>query len=240
MGQLLARGEGTLRNLEDWNREGGGLAATPSAKRKPSASKSRFRGRHWATAGAIAAGVALAGCGTAAAGASHASSDLVSASTVVHQTISIETGKMDGRPGWPKFVPADFSAPAGATIVLTIVNHDDGTAPLPSSSPWNQVWGSDATYGAVSGGTEVINGQRVTEIADEAISHTLEIPGLLVNIPIPAASSSSTPVTVVYTFRVLKKGTYMFICAAPCGSGSAGMGGAMGATGWMRGYVHIS
>ncbi|MDA8261371.1 MAG: hypothetical protein M0Z47_00925 [Actinomycetota bacterium] len=187
----------------------------------------------------MAAALALSGC-TSGTSSATSSTQKVSANTVIHRKMVIETGKMDGKPGWPRFIPAGFSAPAGATIVLTIVNYDDGTAPLPPTSPWGQVWGSDATFGAVTGGTELVNGSKVTAISNQLVSHTFEIPALLVNIPIPAASSSSHPVTVTYTFRVNKTGTFLWICAAPCGSGSAGMGGAMGANGWMRGYVHIT
>ncbi len=214
-----------------------------SAPRAMSSRGGGHRGRALAaSAGAgvvVAAALALSGC-TSSTSAASSSTQKVSANTVIHRKLVIETGKMDGKPGWPRFTPGGFSAPAGATIVLTIVNYDDGTAPLPVASPWGQVWGEDATYGAVTGGTELVNGNKVSEISNQLVSHTFEIPALLVNIPIPAASSSSHPVTVTYTFRVNKTGTFLWICAAPCGSGSAGMGGAMNTADWMKGYVHIT
>ncbi|MDA8209212.1 MAG: hypothetical protein M0Z92_09470 [Actinomycetota bacterium] len=188
---------------------------------------------------AVAAALALGGC-TSGQSAATSTAQKVSANTIIHRKMVIETGHMDGKPGWPRFTPAGFTAPAGATIVLTIVNYDDGAAPLPPASPWGQVWGPDATFGEVTGGTELVNGTKVNEISNQLVSHTFEIPALLVNIPIPAASSSSHPVTVTYTFKVNKSGTFLWICAAPCGSGSAGMGGAMNTNGWMRGYVHIT
>jgi hypothetical protein len=198
----------------------------------------------------LALTLSLAACSSSTAGTTAASTH-TAASTgtaspgaasgpVVHRQLVIETGKADGRPGWPRFVPDGFTAPVGTTIVLTIVNHDDGTAPLPPASPWGQVWGSDPTYGAVSGGTEQVDGKTVTSIPNQDVSHTFEIPGLLLNVPIPAASSSTQPVTVVFTFKVLKAGTYQWICAAPCGGGAMGMGGAMAADGWMRGHVTFS
>ena len=204
-------------------------------------------------AGSLALALSLAACassttGTArtasaaprAAAATRTASPGAASGPVVHRQLVIETGKTDGRPGWPRFVPDGFTAPVGTTIVLTIVNHDDGTAPLPPDSPWGQVWGSDPTYGAASGGTEQVDGKTVTSIPNQDVSHTFEIPGLLLNVPIPAAPSSTQPATVVFTFEVLKAGTYQWICAAPCGGGAMGMGGAMTTDGWMRGHVTFS
>lgn len=180
------------------------------------------------------------GSGAAANGARGGAVGVVGA-TVVHRQLVIENGStVPGRTDWPHFVPSGFSAPAGATIVLTIVNHDDGAAPLPPASPWGKVMGADPTFGAVSGGEELVDGKPVTSVPNAQVSHTFTIPGLLVNIPIPAAPSASQPVTVTFSFTVTKAGTYNWLCVAPCGSGSSGMGGAMDAEGWMEGYVHIT
>lgn len=186
---------------------------------------------------ALAASLAACSSSTGATASGSPGSGIVASTVVVHRTLVIETGKMDGRPGWPRYTPAGFTAPAGATVVLTIVNHDDGTAPLPPSSPWGQVWGADATYGETTGGTELVNGSPVHRVPNEDVSHTFTIPALLVNVPIPAAQSSADPVTVTFTFRVTKKGTFQWLCAAPCGSGATGMGGAMNTFGWMEGHV---
>ncbi|MDA8057061.1 MAG: hypothetical protein M0032_03670 [Actinomycetota bacterium] len=187
----------------------------------------------------VALAVSLAACSssTGAAGSGSTRNGLETSSVVVHRTLVIQTGKMDGRPGWPRYVPDGFTAPAGATVVLTIVNHDDGTAPLPPASPWGQVWGADATFGETTGGTELVDGQPVHAVPNDEVSHTFTIPGLLVNVPVPAASSSAHPVTVTFTFRVTKKGTFHWLCTAPCGSGATGMGGAMNTNAWMEGYV---
>ncbi len=158
---------------------------------------------------------------------------------VYNQTLTIETGKMDKKPGWPRYVPANFSLPENSIIKLTIINHDDGTAPLPPSSPWSKVWGSDPTYGLVTGGYETVNGKKVTSINPNDVSHTFTIPGLLINVPIPAAVSESQPAVVVFEFSVGTKGVFHWICAAPCGSGSTGMGGAMNTSVWMEGNVEV-
>ena len=158
---------------------------------------------------------------------------------VFDQKLTIETGKMDGKPGWPKYIPANFTIPVNRTVELTIISYDDGTAPLPVSSPWNKVWGGDPTYNLVSGGTETVNGKTITSVNPNDVSHTFTVPGLLINIPIPAVPAGQKYVTVTYKFTVKKSGTYRWLCEAPCGSGSMGMGGAMNTFGWMTGYMEV-
>lgn len=204
------------------------------------------RGAHRRTDRRIASAVAvsavvLAGCASSASGAQAASSrHSAAARPVVQEKMVIETGKMDGKPGWPKFSPSNLTFPAGADVALTIVSYDDGTAPLPPGSPYGHVWGSDPTYGVVSGGTETVDGKAVTKIANDQISHTFTVPKLLLNIPIPAVQPGHKTVTVTFRFRVDKAGTYSWLCVAPCGSGSMGMGGAMEGDGWMRGVVNVT
>lgn len=192
-------------------------------------------------AGTVAAvALLLSGCTSSASPAPVAKDASSNNPVVVHENMVIQTGKMDGRPGWPRFVPSNLSFPAGSKVVLTIVNYDDGTAPLSASSPYGHVWGSDPTFGVVSGGTETVDGKPVTEIPNNEISHTLTIPGLLVNVPIPAVQSGKKTTTIVYTFQVNKTGKFTWQCEAPCGSGSTGMGGAMEANGWMTGFVNVT
>ena len=191
-------------------------------------------------AGAVAgAALLLTGCGSSASSAP-AAKDASSVKPIVHEQMVIQTGKMDGKPGWPKFVPSNLSFPAGSTIDLQIVNYDDGTAPLPAASPYGHVWGSDPTFGVVTAGSETVDGKVVTEIANSQISHTLTIPGLLINIPIPAVPSGQKTVTVDFTFQVNKAGRYFWQCEAPCGSGSTGNGGAMDTHGYMEGYFTVT
>lgn len=217
---------------------------------RKSVSIARIGGRQMVkmgTAGTlVAATLLLTGCSSSTSTASSASapkaSDAALSTQVVHEQMVIQTGKMDGKPGWPKFVPANLSIPAGKTIDLQIVNYDDGTAPLAPDSPYGHVWGSDPTFGVVSGGTETVDGKAVTSIANDKISHTLTIPGLLINIPIPAVPSGQKTVTVDYTFEVSKAGIgkYFWQCEAPCGSGATGNGGAMSMPGYMEGYITVT
>lgn len=212
----------------------------PARRHGTTPRRSRARSAVVLGAGAVLA-LSLAACSSGSAnGGSSSGGALTASSVTVHRTMEIQTGKMDGRSGWPRYSPSSFTAPAGATVVLTIVSYDDGTAPLPPASPWGQVWGADATFGAATGGTELVDGTPVHSIPNDQVAHTFTIPGLLINVPIPAATSDTHPVTVVFTFRVTKKGTFNWLCAAPCGSGSTGMAGAMNTDGWMEGHVSFT
>jgi hypothetical protein len=147
--------------------------------------------------------------------------------------MTILTGSMVKHPGWPMFSPANLTLPKDATVVLTIYNYDDGTAPLNSGS----------LYTKVEGGTETVNGSAVTSIPAANISHTFTVPGLSLNIPIPPAPSPGTngrtPAVITFTFKVTSAGTYTWQCEAPCGSGSTGMGGPMVAAGYMTGSLVV-
>ncbi len=183
----------------------------------------------------------LSGCTSSSSSSpAPAAKDAASVTPVLHEQMVIQTGKMDGKPGWPKFVPSDLSFPAGATVDLQIVNYDDGTAPVPAASPYGHVWGSDPTFGVVDGGTETVGGKVITSIPNNQVSHTLTIPGLLINIPIPPVPSGQKTVTVDFTFKVNKAGKYFWQCEAPCGTGSTGMSGAMDMPGYMEGYITVT
>ena len=67
-------------------------------------------------------------------------------------------------------------------------------------------------------------GETVPEVA---ISHTLTIPDLQVNIPIPPSTM------VVFTYTFSSPGTYLYLCTTPCGPG-------MGLTGYMQGYINVT
>lgn len=191
----------------------------------------------------LAAGGALAGCGSSAATApnvgSSAPTTAAPPTTVAPSTtapaqnvaIKIETGKMDGKSGWPQFVPSNIAIQKGADVTLTITNYDDGPAPLPSTL---------ATYETISGGQETVNGTAVTSVPNAQISHTFSVPELGVNVLIPAVPKGQTSVVVTFEFTPQKTGTFVWHCFAPCGDGSDGMSGAMATMGWMEGNVTVS
>lgn len=160
---------------------------------------------------------------------------------VVHLSL---TGKIDatsgkpgtytGRPGWPALAPSDIRVPAGATVVLTIREYDDMVTPLRSmgmmGSPFN----------SVSGGTETVDGRPVTYVDNADIAHTITIPQLRINVPLPKAPQGGFT-KVVYTFTAPgTPGIYTWQCETPCGTGPTGWGGPMATDGWMRGHFTIT
>ncbi|MHB1612699.1 MAG: cupredoxin domain-containing protein [Sulfobacillus sp.] len=178
--------------------------------------------------------ILAAGCGTAAANGS-SSTPAVSqpaAAVATARSMTILTGKMDGKPGWPEFTPSVWTAPQGSTVTLTIVSHDDGTAPLTSSSPYIKVSGTTT-------GSELVDGQAVTTVNAQNVAHTFTVPGLGINLPIPVAPTGGT-ITVKATFKLPKSGTFNWQCEAPCGTGSTGWGGPMITPGYMEGSVNVT
>lgn len=138
-------------------------------------------------------------------------------------------GTFTGKEHWPSFAPATIHVAKGDTVRLTIKEYDDMATALPAGSPYN----------AVTGGTETANGVPVTSVSNKDISHTITIPSLGINIPLPKAPDGGVA-TVVFTFKVNRAGTFVFQCLTPCGSGSTGMGGAMAKMGWMKGQLVVS
>lgn len=176
--------------------------------------------------------LAAAGCGATTPSAHPAPSrSAAPLPATAHVAMTIETGKMLHKPGWPKFTNAFWSVKQGETVVLTITSYDDGTAPLAGDSPYGQVLGT-------VGDTELVDGKPVSQIPNKEVSHTFTVPGLGLNIVIPAAPKGKT-VTVVATFKVPKAGTYNWQCEAPCGTTSSGWGGPMETPGWMQGSITV-
>ncbi len=185
---------------------------------------------------AAVAGLALSACGSSKPAASQSAP---AAPPTVHTYLTLATGGMvhnkTGAAEGPKFIPGDFTLPAGAKVVLTIYSYDDGSASFASAS---------SPYLKVTGGTETVNGSPVTSVSNQDISHTLTIAALGLNIPIPVSpahgSTEYTPEVVQFTFTAPAAGTYTWQCFAPCGSGSAGLGGAMATDGYMKGTVTVA
>ncbi len=167
----------------------------------------------------------LAGCGSAANVAAAATPLQAPAASVVVQKLQIINGTQ------PRYSPAYWSVKAGDTVVLSITSNDDGTAPLPSGSPY-------ATVQGTVGGTEAVDGNTVTAIPVDQVAHTFTIPSLGVNLAIPAAPKGGT-VTVQATIHFTKAGVYYWHCFAPCGDDPNGLGGAMASPGQMEGTVTV-
>lgn len=204
--------------------------------------------------GAVAGTVAVttAACGGSAAGqtapaatSSAAGHAPAAASANVAMTLQLDAdsgpdGWVTHKAGWPRYVAGDgtsvptdfkgnFALPANTTVTLTIAAHDDMLSALPDGS----------TYNTVAGGTETVDGKTVTTIANTQIAHTITVPSLGINIPIPMAPEKGTT-TVTFTFKTGAAGTYAWRCLTPCGDGTDGMGGAMATTGWMKGTFTVA
>jgi hypothetical protein len=163
--------------------------------------------------------------GTASAGAAGVPSH-------VTESMSILTGHMDHRPGWPKITNSAWTVHKGQTVTIKITSYDDGTAPLTG-----QYMKYDKVMGAI-GGHETVNGKATTTVSDINVAHTFTVVGLGFNMPVPVAPTGGH-VTVIATFVAKKTGTFVWHCFAPCGSGPTGMGGAMMTSGWMTGKVRV-
>ena len=196
------------------------------------------------------AGLLIAGCGQqkAAGNASAAGNSKPKSTTATSapQKVSYNWAVVDGgnalHPKWPFFsqdgknpFPATLNLPANATITVTIKNYDDGGGDVP------------AAYAKVTGtvgNVETVNGKQESSFkASGVIAHTFTVSGLNLNIPLVAATdqgSTVVPSVTVATFKTpAKGGSYTWQCYQPCGSGSAGWGGAMAAAGWMVGNVSV-
>ncbi len=155
----------------------------------------------------------------------YSSPQAAGAATTYHFYLTILTGGMTGKPGWPIFTPADFTLPPESNVQVSIRNFDSGAAPV--TSQWSRVTGT-------AGDTVEIAGKSVRSIPPQQVSHTFTVPQLHLNVPIPASS------TVTFAFRTPASGTYTWRCEAPCGSGQSGMQGAMRTKGYMMGTMRIS
>lgn len=145
-------------------------------------------------------------------------------------TLSVHGGPLQGHPG-PYFFPGNWVMPAGEPVRLTIVNRDDGVSPLPARSQDIRVIGTVHNV-------EWVNGQKVAGVSADHLSHTLTIPDLHLNLPIPAAPPHGAVIVTAWV-RVNRMGQFAWYCAAPCGSGAGGWGGSMARPGYMQGQMTV-
>jgi hypothetical protein len=216
-------------------------------KRLVAGDRGAHRGIRWTVQAVVAASavVALAACGgSLRAGGTGGSAVLAGSQTETDHVQLI--GKIDadmgapgtftGMDGWPAMAPADIHVKAGAIVVVTIKEYDDMVTPVAGLSP----------YLKVMGGTEIVNGKRVTSVGNSKLAHTFTIPSLGINVPLPIAAmdgpmgSMGGPTTIRFTFRAPAPGTYQWLCVTPCGGDPDGVGGAMHTDGWMRGHLIVS
>jgi len=126
--------------------------------------------------------------------------------------------------GLDKYLPANFTIPAGVDVLFTITNYDNGT---------NMVDPAYANVQGTVGGTATVNGQMVTSIPADGVTHTFTIHSLNINVPI-AAAQGQTPAVVSFTLHIDQSGTYRWDCMAPCDPD------AMGTPGFMTGSMGVA
>jgi hypothetical protein len=138
-------------------------------------------------------------------------------------------------PGAPKFTAngrstAHLDLPANTVVSVVLKSYDDGAAPPP------------ATYAKVTGtvgGVMRLGGKAVRSVSVKTIAHTFTVPGIGLNVPIPAVRGKANVVTATFSFKTGKAGTYAWQCYAPCGTGGSGWGGPMVTPGEMMGSVVV-
>jgi heme/copper-type cytochrome/quinol oxidase subunit 2 len=134
---------------------------------------------------------------------------------------------------WPAFSPSNLVVPANSLVTVTLRDHDLGNTVMPQNSPYTSVQG---TTGAIA----TVDGQAYSSLASEKIAHTITVPSLNLNVPLPGDAISGKDFnTVTFTFRTGAAGTYVFRCLDPCGTGPMGMMGPMMTQGYMIGTLIV-
>lgn len=134
---------------------------------------------------------------------------------------------------WPAYeASTPLTVPANTVVTVTIRNFDLGDAALTPNSPLAHVEGT-------VGGVASFNGQQYTSLDPAKVAHTFTIPQLGINVPIPGdAPNNDSFLTVTFSFRTDKAGSYTFECLAPCGTGT-GFGGPMQSMAYMKGTLTV-
>ena len=177
--------------------------------------------------------ILLVALGVSSLGTPRSAAQATSTTNHDYLYLSILTGHMIKKPGWPTYVPASFSVPAHSLVTVEIINYDDGTAPPGAHSPYLSVSGVVGNSISVT----PLGQQKSTQVRtlrSEQVSHTFTVPALHLNVPVPASA------TVTFTFRTGAAGSYTWYCMAPCGTGESGWGGAMTRLGYMRGTLTVA
>lgn len=197
--------------------------------------------KHWKVLGTIAVlavtgALVMSGCSQPVS--ANVSGQGTTSGTTVNVYLSIVTGGMIGKSGWPAYVPTDLTVPANSTVDVHIVDFDDGTAPLQDGSPYAKVTGvtgNTVTTQALTKGDPNDPGPSSTysELGVNDVAHTFTVAGLGINVPIPVTS------VVSFSFKSGAAGTYSWQCMSPCGTGPDGTQGAMQTKGYMEGTLVV-
>lgn len=165
--------------------------------------------------------------------------------SVKHTQIALDifNSKANLVKGWPLYSPAYFILPAHSLITMSINDYDNGPSPLlPGMEKFAKVSG---TVGNVAIYAMNTKGEKATagvgqiapgvhsSMSPKQPAHTFTVPAMGLNVPTTALQ------TVTFMFYTGDPGMYEWLCQAPCGVGSDGMGGPMMVLGYMRGYMFV-
>jgi hypothetical protein len=187
-----------------------------------------------------AAGLVLASCGTTTASAPTKAVEVSQPVPRVNVYLTIVTGKMIGKPGWPAFVPSNIEVPAHALVTFHVYSFDDPTDM--SGASYIQYTYVKGTVGNTVTVQPFSNtdpnalgpAQTLSRLDPKAgVSHTFTITSLGINVPIAPHAVTT------FTIKTGGPGTYIWQCYVPCGTGPTGWGGPMVTNGYMRGELIV-
>ena len=141
--------------------------------------------------------------------------------------LSINANPDISPPTADQYDPANFTVPSHTPLVFVITNYDTGENPVAPTL---------ARVSGTLGNVEYLNGSTtgVSSVPASEVAHTFSILGSTynVNVPIPAASSTTPTVVMFYTY-FNTTGVFVMHCLAPCDSWS------MGTPGYMTGTMTV-
>jgi hypothetical protein len=167
--------------------------------------------------------------------ANESGASLKGVKTKAKLTLTIVTGAMIHRPGWPKYLAdgkssATIRLPAHALVTVVLKSYDTGSSPPPAHF---------ASVDGTVGDVVRVDGKAVKAVPAKDIAHTFTVIGLDLNVPVPVVPKGQKFVTETFQFVTGKAGTYSWQCYAPCGTGNTGWDGAMITPGYMMGNIDV-
>ncbi|HUY60509.1 MAG TPA: hypothetical protein VMW49_01405 [Candidatus Dormibacteraeota bacterium] len=187
----------------------------------------------------LAASVLAVGYATSWGGAfnpAQSAAALPAAATGVdHIALTIVLG-----PKGPAYVPANFTVPAHATVVVSIMNFDGSTPLTPALASHARVTGTvggtmtERPLNPDNPNAAAGPGRALRTVGPQLVSHTFTVPALGLNVPVLGQSVTT------FTIHTGKAGQYPWQCFDPCGDGPTGWAGPMADAGFMRGTLTVA